>query len=375
MDKNISVIFSTGDVCNLRCRYCYVRGENSDNFNDSNAIMSLGTVEKALILMKDINGDRNKYIHFSYHGGEPLILGPEFFKSCYSLQKKIFKGFFIDNSIQTNGVLLDDNYISLAKDLRFSYGISLDGPKDVNDTNRFGIYKNSVFDKIMKNLNMLQNNNIPFGILSVVTKELLGKQKELISFLIDNHIERIAFNPCVTDHLFTTFEYTITPYEYGKFLVDLFHEWTLVDNSTLIINNFFYPMRNIMGSTDNVCKFSDTCIGYTYTVYPDGDIYVCPCIKQDEYRLGNIIDSRSQLMSKEKELKRIAHISEECQSCLYYKLCYGGCIYERTVKHRDLQPRYYYCESYKMLFSAISGYINHYISTPSLSLEEVWNQR
>lgn len=224
MDKNISVIFSTGDVCNLRCRYCYVRGEDSDNFNQSNATMSLSTVEKALMLMKEINGDRNNYMHFSYHGGEPLILGADFFKSCYSLQNKIFKGYYIDNSIQTNGVLLDDKYIDLANKYRFSYGISLDGPKYVNDTNRFGLKNNSVFDIIMANLDMLQNNNIPFGILSVVTKELLGKHRELLSFLIDNHIERIAFNPCVTDNKFTTFEYTITPSDYGEFLVDLFHE-------------------------------------------------------------------------------------------------------------------------------------------------------
>ncbi len=374
MDKSLSVIISTGDACNLRCRYCYVRGEDTDNFSDTNPMMSLSTVEKALVLIKEINAERDQYIHFSYHGGEPLLMGHEFFKSCYRLQKKIFPDFYIDNSIQTNGVLLNENYVDLAINAHFSFGISLDGPRQINDINRFDLDGISVFDKIMANLRMLRENDIQFGILSVVTKALLGKHKELISFLIDNHIERFAVNPCVTDLLFSSFEYTISPLEYGEFLVGLFHEWTSMDNPDLIISNFFYPMKNMMGCTDNICKFSNTCLGYTYTIYPDGDIYVCPSIKRDEFRLGNVSDSRHQILSKEIEIKKKVFVSDKCKACCYYNLCFGACIYERTIKHNDMQPHYFYCEAYRMLFSTIFDYIKRNISTPGLSVEDVWKQ-
>ena len=336
----------------MACKYCYANSGPSNYLKMDNETL-YNTIEKPLKYF-----GKKQTFGFIWHGGEPLLMGIDFFKKVVDIQKPFVEnGFRIKNSIQTNLTNINEDYVNFFKENKFSIGFSLDGPKYLNDQTRVMPNGSGSFDIIMDKISLLRKNGVKVGALCVVTKTNVLHPKEVYEFFKENKIG-VKFNPMFISGRATK-KYAITPQEYGEFLIKIFDLW-LSDKNKIWISNFYDYIKSILTNRPVGCIFTKYCSNNFFSVTPTGD--VLPCGRWDdspEFKYGNInTDSMVEILASPKRKKlllRNYHISKKCRSCEFVNICNGGCPYIAYKFYGNIYERDYYCEAYKMIFSHIKN--------------------
>ncbi len=325
---NISFIIKTTRKCNLNCKYCFERDNNSKEIERS-LLISLFKVLNSMYWIKKIN--------FIWHGGEPLLLGQEFYERIIKDQKKYIKK-EIYNSIQTNGTLLSKQFVTFLNENYFNIGISFDGLMQIHDINRIFPDGNKSSEIIIKNLKIVNDNTKKFGILSVLSNELLDtKPVELLDFLKENRIYKIALLPlrlCFNNRE----EYLIYIAKVKKYL-NKFIDLIISDKYKEIeLREFESKIDILFENKPRLCHEGQNCVGKYFTINNDG--LISHCDKFDnfnflkmEYNLDNFkenIESRGIEHYKNIEIE----IRNKCKICKYFSLCNGGCLYDLVQMDR-----------------------------------------
>lgn len=345
--QDASFIVKITDKCNQSCQYCYYR---NNALSDSRLTMPSETLR--YLIEKLIDHNRN-FATFVWHGGEPLIAGLDLFEGIVTHQQKVLhdagKDLQIVNCIQTNGLLLDDEWANFFKRNDFNVSISLDGPKDLHIANR-GTSEGQ-YDRIMQGLHALKQAGISVTILSVITANTLGRESDILEFCRANEIGSIGFLPmhygnsgdCISDA------------DYASFLSAFFTKWAASDLDCLKIREFDEAIRGHVGIDQELCQNRDACHLF-FTVSPTGRIYPCDCFPQtEETMLGSLDDPLDDLIEKNgRFVSRGANLPEECQTCDLLDVCHGGCAYHRWIKSKDYTEKQFYCGAAKALSEAIA---------------------
>lgn len=355
-DRNDFIVKLT-TKCNTRCKYCYhflSHGLEKDKDMPKNI---------ASFLIKELINHNKRETNFIWHGGEPLLMGKEYFAFLLGEQRKhnLYKKLLIRNSIQTNGLLLDDDWINFFVENDFHIGISLDGYFENHIKNRK--ITQEEFFKILANIKKLQEKNARFGILCVISQNLIGNEKRLIDFFIKNKIYNIGFLPKVISTNGNINEQeSIAPIEYGNFLCNFFNAWLYSNNTKLAIREFDEYFRSKLGIYNKLCTNSNTCTNYM-TILPSGEVFLCDCFEQNsENRVGHIFDGLYTLRRAHSihKLKKIsALIPQECSQCEYLKICNGGCKYFRLLSDKKYSTPHFYCQSFYNLYKMIDQVVNN----------------
>lgn len=368
----------TGSLCNLNCDYCfYLHKKDLLNHPAKNLKMSDEVLET--FIKQYITGQNTPQIVFSWQGGEPTLLGIDFFKKVVSLQKKYTPaGVKIENDLQTNGTLLDEQWCKFLKENNFLVGLSVDGPKDVHDTYRTYNGNKGSFDEVMQGVSLLKKYNVDFAALACVTAESVKDPLKVYSFLRDEvKASRIQFSPVVEFEGFEQNAPKLKKYQYappanywsvssegfGDFLIEVFDEWFLKDIGYVFINYFESAVAQWAGMPAQMCTLAPMC-GKSTAIEHDGSVYTCDHFVYPEYHLGNIFERELKDMAFSEKQEYFGKMKESmlpdyCRSCEYLFACFGECPRNRVCSTPDNQPGLnYFCKGFKKYFKHIDPVIS-----------------
>lgn len=343
--------------CNIRCKYCYHFSSPRIEINKDMP------KDVASDLIKESINYNKIETNFIWHGGEPLLMGKKYFEFLINEQKihNIHKKLLIRNSIQTNGLLLNDDWINFFINNDFHIGISLDGYFENHIQNR-NITQEDFF-KILSNINKLQEKNAKFGILCVVSQNLVGNEKKLIDFFFENKIYNIGFLPkVIANDANINKDESISPVEYGYFLCNFFDLWINSNNTKLVIREFDEYFRSKLGIYNKLCTNSNNCINYM-TILPSGEVFLCDCFEQNSKNKVGHISEGLYTLRKARSLHNLKKFSsfvpQQCIQCEYHKICNGGCKYFRLLSDKEYSMPHFYCQSFYNLYKMIDKYFSN----------------
>lgn len=372
-----------GPRCNLQCNYCFYLEKQAFFPQDKTFVMS----EKVLraYISKYIASQPTPVVEFVWQGGEPTLLGIDFYKQVINLQRPFIRQKQIINSIQTNGTLLTDEWCNFFKTNNFLVGLSLDGPREVHDRYRRDSGNRGTFDKVMQGLKLLQKHGVEYNIMATVARETAHAPLAVYRFFKDQGIEFIQFAPVIErsgddhtrqlglklagpaaldkeePHIDVT-EWSVESEQYGDFLIAVFDEWVRNDVGTTNVMNFEWALHAYIGNPSPVCQHARSC-GKSIMLEHNGDIYACDHSMYPEYKLGNIVHDEPLIMVQ-KSIDRGFGVKEAnlpscCTECEVLHACWGGCPKHRFNKSATGQPGLQYlCKGYKKFFLYSRKYLH-----------------
>ena len=370
-----------GPRCNLDCKYCYYL-EKERLYPETKRFEMKQDVLEAYIrdYIASQEGMPGDEIWFNWQGGEPTILGVDYFRRIVALQKQYRRsGKRIRNALQTNGTLLDNEWAEFFKAHDFLIGLSLDGPEALHDGYRVDRAGRPSYAAVMEGLSLLKLYGVTFNILTVVHSENARHPKDVYRFLRDIGAEHIQFIPIVErsadgETLASApqidedgVDYSVTPWSvlpraYGAFLCAVFDEWVRHDVGRIFVQFFDVQLGLAMGAPSSLCWFSETC-GQGLAIEHNGDIYACDHYVYPEYRLGNILTTPiGELAASEEQLQfglaKRDSLPSVCQTCDIRFACQGGCPKHRFLKTPDGKVGLnYYCRSMKHFMKHAGPYL------------------
>lgn len=374
----MTMVKPVGATCNLNCAYCYYK-DKAEIYAPSQMLMSDKVLE--LYIKQYLETVNLPVVTFCWHGGEPLLAGIDFFRKAIALQMRYAHDKKIENTIQTNGMLVDDEWCRFFSENNFLVGISLDGPKDIHDTYRRDCGAFPTFDKVMKALGLMKMYNVDYNILATVNAASEGRGSDVYAFLreISSFIQFLPVveyvryrqnegkSPLIVspdEKQARPVEWSVSAQGFGQFMCDVFDKWIVSDVGTCFVQLFDVTLANWCGLPPSLCSFCETC-GDGLAVEHNGDVYSCDHFVYPEYRLGNIENSSLKDMYNSEEHRRFARdkreaLPVECKKCIYNFLCRGECPKHRFANTRNGE-RYMnvLCEGYKMFFRHSELYMKY----------------
>ncbi|AKF08654.1 Putative arylsulfatase regulatory protein [Sandaracinus amylolyticus] len=350
----------TGAICNLDCDYCFFLSKE-ELYPGSTFRMSEETLSEYLrqYLESQIGPD----IQIAWQGGEPTLMGLEFFRRSVALAEKHRRvGTRVTYSIQTNGTLLDDEWCRFLRQHRVLVGLSLDGPRDLHDAYRHDKGGHPTFDKVMRALRLLQAHEVDVNVLTSVHAANAEHPLEVYRFLRDEAgvrfiqtipiVERDDSAPHDGSRVTSR---SVTGAQYGEFLTAIFDEWVERDVGEVFVQMFDVALASWFGEPHGLCVHSETC-GAALAMEHNGDLYSCDHFVEAEHLLGNIHRRHmSSLASSEAQMAfgraKRESLPRQCRQCDVRFACHGGCPKDRILESADGEPGLnYLCDGYLRFF-------------------------
>lgn len=352
----------TGARCNLDCAYCFFL-QKERLYPNSTFRMTDGVMEE--FIRQTIEGHRVPGVTIAWQGGEPTLMGLDFFRRSLEVQKKYAKpGVRIENTFQTNGILLDDDWCRFFHDNNFLVGLSMDGPRELHDTYRKDRRGRGTFDRVLKAARLLQKHRVEFNILCAVNSTNADHPLEVYRFFRDElSAPYIQFIPIVERENQTGFQAgntvtdrSVRPDQWGRFLIAIFDEWVRRDVGRMFVLNFDGALAGWLGMAGTVCVFAPVC-GLGVALEHNGDLYSCDHFVEPDHLLGNILETPlAKLVGSEKQ-RRFGAAKRDtlprcCRECGFLAVCNGECPKNRFVETPDGEAGLnYLCEGYTAFFS------------------------
>lgn len=330
------IVKPIGAVCNLDCRYCYYLSKKDLYPNAGLFRMADDLLE--LYIVQHIATSPMESILFSWHGGEPTVLGLDYFRRIVELQRKHRPpGREILNGIQTNGTLLDEEWCRFLAAERFLIGLSMDGPKDLHDRYRIDKQDKATHKRVLQAFRLLQRYRIPCDVLCVVHDQNVRQPAAVYRFFKEIGVQFLQFLPLVARRgELQVSAQTVPVQTYGTFLCTIFDEWLRRDVGRVHIQNFDEATRPFLGMEHAVCVSRPVC-GNIVVLEHNGDVYSCDHFVDPEHRLGNIRETPLAELLESPALLEFGRNKRErlpryCKQCDVLPLCNGGCPKDRLAR-------------------------------------------
>ncbi len=354
-----------GPICNLDCHYCYYLKKERLYPKSESFRMPDDILENYII--QHIDASPGSLINFSWHGGEPTLLGLDYFRKIVALQRKHqLPHQRITNGIQTNGTLLDDDWCHFLAAERFSVGISLDGPEEMHDRYRVTKGQKPTYKQALRGYELLCHHRVPCDILCVVHAQNVRYPTQVYRFFKRIRAESIEFLPLVEpqpDNEGGISRRSVPPEALGRFLCTIFDEWMRQDIERIKVRIFEEAARTAFGQEHSLCIFRKTC-GDVPVIEHNGDFFSCDHFVDPEHRLGNIretplvdlLESEPQRAFGEAKWDTLPRY---CQACEVLNMCHGGCPKDRTLRTPDGEAGLnYLCAGYKKFFTHCQPFVS-----------------
>jgi len=351
----------TGAACNLHCDYCFFL--KKENLYPGSSFRMSDEVHEAYIRQL-LEAHQVPQVTVAWQGGEPTLMGLDFFRRTVELQKKYRKpGTRIENTFQTNGILLNDEWCQFFHENSFLIGLSLDGPKELHDTYRMDKGKQGTFDRVVAAVRLLQTHKVEFNILCTVNSKNSKYPLDVYRFLRDElGAHYIQFIPIVERDNETGYQEgskitdrSVRPEQFGRFLIAIFDEWVKKDVGKTFVLNFDGALAGWLGMAGTVCIFGPTC-GLGMALEHNGDLYSCDHFVEPKNYLGNILKTPMiDLVASDKQRRfgqdKKDSLPRYCRECEVLHICNGECPKNRFLETPDGEPKLnYLCAGYKAFF-------------------------
>ena len=367
-----------GPICNLDCKYCFYLEKENLYPDTRNWTMPPEVLER--YIQQYIAAQPADEVHFAWQGGEPTLLGLDFFRNVIELERKYADGKTIHNALQTNATLVDDEWALFLAENKFLVGVSIDGPRELHDHYRVDKGNAPTFDRVMRGLSKLKAYKVEFNTLTVVNRHNSQSPLEVYRFLKDAGSEFMQFIPVVErqtreavsdglvliqpsfDRVAEVTEWSVEPLAYGRFLTSIFDEWVKQDVGRYFIQQFDVALESWLGMEASLCVFRRTC-GSALAMEHSGDIYSCDHFVYPENKLGNITQTAlEQLVTSDQQKKfgldKLNSLPRMCRECEVRFACNGECPKHRFIKTPDGEAHLnYLCAGYKHFFHHIDPFM------------------
>jgi len=334
--------------CPSNCSYCWGSKKGS-------GVMDIEVIEK---IVKWLDGFRDDYVHFTFHGGEPLIAGYDFYKKALALLKNAKTHKEAGFSLQSNLWLLDEKLAKLFAEYGVAISTSIDGPKEINDYQRGEGY----YDKTMESYKLARDNGVNVSFICTFTSYSKDYKDEIYDFFLENSFNMKLHAALPSLRSDNADPWALDDEDHGQLLIDLLDKY-LYDLDKIEIKDFDHICKSTFLRRGTLCTFAD-CMGDTLAIGHDGKIYPCyRFVGMEEYVMGNVFDNPSmEDMMKTEPWKKLEEfknfVDEDCANCKYIKFCRGGCPYNGIVatgSSKAVDPQ---CTAYKMIFKEVSNRAN-----------------
>lgn len=367
-NRRFSAMFKpVGSRCNLDCRYCYYLGK--ENRKAQTPSVDDGVLDT--FIREYIESVDDHDVYFEWQGGEPTLLGIDYFRRVLDVQKRHCPSHKrVHNSLQTNGTLLGDEWSRFLADNEFLVGLSIDGPRELHDRFRVAKSGGATFDRVLEAVSHLDRHGVEFSTLTVVNSVNSRQPLEVYRFLTREVGPRmLQFIPCVELRDFRNTapwywqhapvltgapqlrpgaeqslltDWSVSAEAYGEFLCAIFDDWHEHDIGRYFVNTFESAVASWAGLPPQICVFNAFC-GKSVIVEQDGDVYSCDHFAFPEYRLGNITESNlGDLVFSRRQVAfgygKLDLLPGQCRKCRYLKACYGECPKKRFLHTPDGEP-------------------------------------
>jgi uncharacterized protein len=341
--------------CNLRCKYCFYNDVAENRATENYGIMKVDTLEK--LVQRAFDYAENA-VTFAFQGGEPTLAGLDFYKNLIEFERKYNKkNIQVNNAIQTNGMVIDDKWAKFLADNKFLVGLSLDGPKEIHDTNRTDSKGKGSFNKVMNTVQIFDKYNVEYNILFVVNAFVARHISKIYNFFRKHNFGYIQFIPC-QDPLNEKpgqHAYSLTPERYAEFLKKLFDLWygDFIKRNMVSVRMFDNYVGMLMGYKAEACGMLGECM-CQFVVEADGGVYPCDFYVIDEWYLGNLLDSGLAELRESESAQHFIETSRsvdlKCKECKWFGMCRGGCRRTREPFEHGKPVLNYHCASYMEFF-------------------------
>jgi uncharacterized protein len=365
-----------GPICNLDCKYCFYLEKERLYPRASEWAMPDDVLDA--FIRQYIESNELPAVQFTWQGGEPTLLGVDYFRKIVALQTRYADGKKIENAFQTNGVLLDDEWAMFLKDAGFLVGLSIDGPRDLHDVYRVDKGGRPTFDKVMRGLDVLARHGVAFNTLTTVHRANSYHPLEVYRFLKSHGSGYMQFIPIVervssaATHDGLTLvspdfhdrarvaPWSVEPPQFGEFLCAIFDEWVRHDVGRYFVQLFDVSLEMWAGFDASLCVFRPTC-GGAMALEHSGDLYSCDHYVYPENRLGSIMEVPLSSLARSPQQDAFGRAKETslpryCRECDVRFACHGECPKHRFASTPDGEPGLnYLCAAYKRFFRHVDA--------------------
>ena len=366
-----------GPICNIRCSYCFYLEKESLYPEGEKWKMSDDTLEAYVRQYVEAQPEIVEEIDFAFQGGEPTLMGLDFFRRLIQVQAEYASsGKRIHNSLQTNGILLDDQWCEFLREHNFLVGLSIDGPADLHDRHRLDRQGQGTFDRVLAAIQRLKKHGVQFNALISVNRHNGDHAGRVYTFFRDQGVEFLQFIPIVQRLEGVRLQgdpgdvppeslvgpQSVLPKQFGRFLIGVFDQWVQNDVGRVFIRDFDQALAAWVGARATLCVYGKEC-GRATAIEHNGDLYSCDHFVDSEHKLGNIHDSPivelANSPGQEKfGLDKSATLPECCRSCKVLTACNGACPKDRFIRSpRGETGLNYLCEGFKAFFEHVDPYM------------------
>ncbi|MCX5734800.1 MAG: anaerobic sulfatase maturase [candidate division NC10 bacterium] len=354
-----------GSICNLDCHYCYYLKKEHLFPKTESLRMPDDILEKYIV--QHIDASPGSVINFSWHGGEPTILGLDYFHKIVALQRKHQSPHQrITNGMQTNGTLLDEDWCRFLAAEGFAVGLSLDGPQEMHDRYRVTKGQHPTHKQSMRGYTLLRQHRIPCSILCVVHAQNVQYPTQVYRFFKEIKAQYVEFLPLVEpqpDEEGGVSQRSVPALAWGNFLCTIFDEWMGQDIERVNVQIFEEAARTAFGQEHALCIFRETC-GDVPVIEHNGDFFSCDHFVDTEHRLGNIqetplVDLLECPAQRAFGQAKLDTLPRYCQACEVRNMCHGGCPKDRILRTPEGEGGLnYLCAGYKRFFTHCRPFVS-----------------
>lgn len=361
-----------GALCNLDCHYCFYLKKQALYPPGRCGPPRMNDAVLETFVRDTIASQPTAEVTFAWQGGEPTLLGVDFYRKVVALQQRHAGGKRIANALQTNGTLLDDEWGAFLREHRFLVGVSLDGPRELHDRFRQDKGGRPTFDRVMAGLRVLQRQGVDYNLLTVVSAANVAEPRAVYRFLKGTGARFLQFIPLVeraaapADDLAAVpaveavSAETVPAAAYGTFLNGVFDEWIRKDVGRVFVRDFDVMLGLWLGQPAALCVYAETC-GRALAVEHNGDVYACDHYVYESHRRGNLTETPLAAMVDAPDQwqfgrDKSATLPRACRECRWRFACQGGCPKHRFARTADGEGGLsYLCPGLRRFFAHIDG--------------------
>ena len=342
MGKKIAIIVATSSTCNIDCSYCYMKASRREIGKFDIAALP------ALIKNCSLGFDE---VEFCWHGGEPLLAGKEFYRQAIRIEKEMSasSGVQFRNVIQTNGILLDCEWVDFLKEENFTFGFSFDAPLEVHR-----LHRGDNAEKVIAAWELTRAANLPIGVICVISEHNVHKAREIFDFFLAHSVASYSF---LTLRAVSTRNLPPLPTndEISALFAETFELWLSRESSFSSIDPISTMVKALIDGEPQACSFAAPCPERMISIDHNGNVIPCSSLVEDEFIMGNVFTSSlADIIERKKrplvQLRKDAQAAF-CLGCEYVALCNGGCRADAYWATGRYDGRYPHCEARKNTFS------------------------
>ena len=343
---------ASGD-CNLHCSYCFYHDRPTDPYRTESRRHRMSAEVLDALIAQGMALDR-RHATFGWQGGEPTLMGLDFFREVVRLQQKHGQsGQSVSNGVQTNGLLIDADWARFFRQYNFLLGVSLDGPATYHDAYRRTVNGKGTQAEVLARLRLLRQYHVEFNVLSVVNRVTAQHPVEIYDYLVNEGFAFLQFIPCVEVDPTTgqLTDFSVEPEQFGDFLCAVFDRWYNGGEPQASVRDFEAILAVYMGQEAPLCCYQERCGSYL-VVEHNGDVYPCDFFVQDDLYVGNILETPLERLFEHPVVQRFATAKAEprpeCRACAWLPYCQQGCPRFVGVEGRR---QHYLCRAYQRFFA------------------------